>query len=365
MKIELKNFTIGQIVEGFQDNEENGVVGLNGNLNIRPAYQREFVYNDKQQVAVIDTIMKGFPLNVMYWSKNEDGTYEVLDGQQRTLSFCKYVAGAFSRNNLAFHNLTDDIQKQILNYQLYIYVCEGSTSEKLDWFKIINIAGEKLTEQELRNAVYTGTWLSDAKRYFSKTNCAAAKISDGLCAKSPIRQELLETAIDWISNGNVDEYMSKHQHDTSATELWLYFQNVMSWVKTLFRIDGKVKYKEMKSIDWGYLYNQYHTQAFDSQAICDEVAALMKDEEVEKKKGIFTYIFDRQTKHLNLRAFGENEKRTKYEQQDGICPICGKQYEYEEMEGDHIIAWSDGGKTNMENLQMLCKKCNHQKSNRY
>jgi hypothetical protein len=365
MKIELKNFTIGQIVEGFQDNEENGVVGLNGNLNIRPAYQREFVYDTKQQVAVIDTILKGFPLNVMYWSKNEDGTYEVLDGQQRTLSFCKYVAGAFSRNNLAFHNLTDDIQNKFKNYQLHIYVCEGTTSEKLDWFKIINIAGEKLTEQELRNAVYTGTWLSDAKRYFSKSNCTAAKISDGLCAKSPIRQELLETAIKWISGGKINEYMSAHQHDTSATELWLYFQNVMSWVKTLFRIDGKVKYKEMKGVDWGILYNQYHEQVFDSQAICDEVAALMKDEEVENKKGIFTYVFDRQTKHLNLRAFRENEKRTKYEQQEGICPICGEHFEYEEMEGDHITAWVDGGKTTMENLQMLCKKCNHQKSNRY
>jgi hypothetical protein len=159
--------------------------------------------------------------------------------------------------------------------------------------------------------------------------------------------------------------MSAHQHDTSATELWLYFQNVMSWVKTLFRIDGKVKYKEMKGVDWGILYNQYHTQVFDSQAICDEVAALMKDEEVEKKKGIFTYVFDHQTKHLNLRAFRENEKRTKYEQQCGICPICGEHFEYEEMEGDHITAWVDGGKTTMENLQMLCKKCNHQKSNRY
>lgn len=365
MKIELKNFTIGQIVEGFQDNDENGVVGLNGNLNIRPAYQREFVYDVKQQVAVIDTILKGFPLNVMYWSKNEDGTYEVLDGQQRTLSFCKYVANAFSYNERTFQNLTDDIRDKILNYQLYIYVCEGTTSEKLDWFKIINIAGEKLTEQELRNAVYTGTWLSDAKRHFSKSNCPAAKISDGLCAKSPIRQELLETALDWISNGKINEYMSAHQHDTSATELWLYFQNVMSWVKTLFRIDGKVKYKEMKGVDWGILYNQYHTQVFDSQAICDEVAALMADEEVEKKKGIFTFVFDHQTKHLNLRAFRENEKRTKYEQQGGICPICGEHFEYEEMEGDHITAWVDGGKTTMENLQMLCKKCNHQKSNRY
>jgi hypothetical protein len=301
----------------------------------------------------------------MYWSKNEDGTYEVLDGQQRTLSFCKYVAGAFSYNERYFSNLTDDIQNKFKNYQLHIYVCEGTTSEKLDWFKIINIAGEKLTEQELRNAVYTGTWLSDAKRYFSKSSCAAADISDGLCAKSPKRQELLETALKWISGGKINEYMSAHQHDTSATELWLYFQNVMSWVKTLFRIDGKVKYKEMKGVDWGILYNQYHEQVFDSQAICDEVAALMKDEEVENKKGIFTYIFDRQTKHLNLRAFRENEKRTKYEQQEGICPICGEHFEYEEMEGDHITAWVDGGKTTIENLQMLCKKCNHQKSNRY
>jgi len=199
MKVELQEITVGEVAERYVDNAEEGVVGYDGRLNIRPKYQREFVYDEKKRNAVIDTIFKGFPLNVIYWVKNEDGSFEVLDGQQRTISFCQYVNGDFSINNRAFHNLTETEKQQILNYKLMVYFCEGNDKEKLDWFRIVNIAGEKLTDQELRNAVYTGPWLSDAKLKFSKSNCAAYGLANKYVRGSPIRQEILETALKWIS----------------------------------------------------------------------------------------------------------------------------------------------------------------------
>jgi len=215
MKVELQEITVGEVAAGYADNAEEGVTGYNGRLNIRPKYQREFIYDVKRRNAVMDTIRKQFPLNVMYWAKNEDGTLEVLDGQQRTISFCQYVVGDYSIDNRAFHNLTQTEQEQITSYQLMIYLCEGNDREKLDWFRTVNIAGEKLFEQELRNAVYTGPWLSDAKLKFSKSNCAAYLLSKNYVSGSPIRQEILETALDWISKGEIENYMSVHQHDPS------------------------------------------------------------------------------------------------------------------------------------------------------
>ena len=210
MKIELKEITIREVSkEYFNDNEE-GVVGFNGKLNIRPKYQREFVYKDKQRDAVIETVIKNFPLNVMYWVKNEDDTYEVLDGQQRTISICEYVTSSFSLNSMYFHNLTNVEKEQILDYKLMVYFCEGNDKEKLDWFKTINIAGEKLTNQELRNAIYTGTWLTEAKKYFSKTGCAAYNIGNDYMNGSAIRQDYLETAISWLSNDNIEQYMAEN-----------------------------------------------------------------------------------------------------------------------------------------------------------
>ena len=231
MKIELKEITIKEVSEGYLNDEEEGVTGFKGNLNIRPKYQREFVYKDKQKNAVIETIRKDFPLNVMYWVKSEDGTYEVMDGQQRTISLCEYIAGNFSFNFQFFENLTDDEKEQILNYKLMVYFCEGSDKEKLDWFKTINIAGERLYEQELRNAIYTGTWLSDAKKYFSKSGCPAYGMASDYLKGSPIRQDYLQTTIDWISKGKIEEYMAKYQHKPNANELWLYFQNVTNRYK--------------------------------------------------------------------------------------------------------------------------------------
>lgn len=358
MKIELKQISIKEVTEGYKNDEEEGVVGYKGKLNIRPKYQREFVYKDKQRNAVIETINKSFPLNVMYWVKNEDGTFEVMDGQQRTISFCEYVAGKFALDFKYFHNLTNDEKDKILNYKLMIYFCEGTDKEKLDWFKIINIAGEELTEQELRNAVYTGTWLTDAKRHFSKSNCPAYNLSNNYMKGSTIRQDYLETAIGWISGGNIEEYMAKNQHKPNANELWLYFQSVINWVKTIF----PKYYKEMKGVEFGSLYNQFKDKEFDSKEIGKEVANLMQDDEIQKKSGIFSYVLTRDERYLNLRAFTDNQKREAYERQKGICPVCKEHFEIEEMEGDHTDPWHSGGKTTAENCQMLCKEDNRRKS---
>ena len=358
MKIELNEISIREVAENYVDNAEDGVVGYNGKLNIRPKYQREFVYDEKQRNAVIDTIRKGFPLNVMYWVKNEDGTYEVLDGQQRTVSFCQYINGDFSIDNRAFHNLTKTEQDLILDYKLMIYFCEGNDKEKLDWFKIINIAGEKLTDQELRNAVYTGPWLTNAKLHFSKTSCAAYLLAKDYVNGSPIRQEYLETALSWINNGNVEEYMSIHQHDPNANELWTYFRNVIEWVKLTF-----TNYrKEMKGINWGVLYNQFKTNTYDTEKLEQEIQTLMIDDDVTNKKGIYFYVLTRNEKYLNIRAFTESQKRSAYEKQNGICKNCGKHFDIKEMEADHITPWHAGGKTSVDNCQMLCKDCNRRKS---
>ena len=241
MKVELLNVTIKDVTEGYFNDAEEGVEGYDGLLDIRPKYQREFVYKDQQRDEVIRTIMRGLPLNVMYWCKvkKEDGSdgYEVMDGQQRTISFCEYVDGTFSVDEKYFSNLPSDMRERILNYELFIYVCDGTDSEKLEWFKIINIAGEKLTDQELRNAVYAGPWTADAKRYFSKTGCAAHQLASDYLSGSSIRQEYLETALEWIAtrdDDTIEGYMSKHQNDPNAYELWNYFRSVMEWVKAIF-----------------------------------------------------------------------------------------------------------------------------------
>lgn len=358
MKIELHEITVREVAENYVDNAEEGVVGYHGKLNIRPKYQREFVYDEKKRNAVLDTIRKEFPLNVMYWVKNEDGTFEVLDGQQRTISFCQYVHSDFSIDNRAFHNLTQTEKEQILDYKLMVYFCEGNDKEKLDWFKIINIAGEKLTDQELRNAVYTGTWLSNAKSIFSKTNCAAYHLSKDYVNGSPIRQEILETALSWISNGEIEKYMSIHQHDPNANELWMYFRNVIEWVQLTFTTYRK----EMKGIHWGGLYDKFNGQMFDTAKLEQEIQTLMMDDDVTNKKGIYSYVLTRNEKHLNIRAFSESQKRSAYEKQKGICSHCGKHFELKEMEADHITPWHLGGKTTAENCQMLCKDCNRTKS---
>jgi len=358
MLIELKQISIKELTTGYQDNNENGVMGYSGKLDIRPPYQREFIYKDKQRAAVIDSITKDYPLNVMYWAVREDGNFEVIDGQQRTISICQFIEGDFAFNDRYFHNLQTNEKEQLLNYKLMIYFCSGTDSEKLEWFKTINIAGEQLTDQELRNAVYSGSWVSDAKRYFSKTGCPAYGIGGDYLNGTAIRQDYLETAIRWISNDNIELYMAKNQHEANSNELWLYFQSVINWVKIVFSNYRK----EMRGVDWGFLYNTYKDTKYDSKKIETEVAKLMEDEDVGNKKGIYEYILTRKEKYLNIRAFSPNQKREAYEKQKGICPVCKKHYEIEEMEGDHITPWHEGGPTISENCQMLCKEDNRRKS---
>ncbi len=364
MEIKLTEISLRDLYEGYKNNDEEGVKAFDGKLDIRPPYQREFIYNQEQQKAVIRTVSKGFPLNVMYWATREDGTFEIIDGQQRTMSICEYLEGNFSveyegeKNPQTFNNLTSDKQENILNYKLTIYVCSGTASEKLDWFRTINIAGEKLTEQELRNAVYAGSFVTEAKKKFSKTNCLAYKIGNKYMSGSCIRQDYLETAIEWINNGNVSSYMSEHQHDENADALWQYFHNVIDWTKKVF-----TKYrKEMKSVAWGVLYNEHKDKDLDADDLETRIVELMKDSDVQKKSGIYPYVLDGDERHLNVRAFDDNTKREVYEIQKGICKICGKPFEIEQMEADHITPWHLGGHTVKENCQMLCRNCNRTKS---
>jgi hypothetical protein len=361
MKIELKEVTVGEVANGFLDSAEEGVVGYGGLLDIRPRYQREFVYDEKKRNAVIDTIRNGFPLNVMYWVITDQGTYEVMDGQQRTISFCQYVKGDFSvpvdGHPMAFHNLQPTQQKQILDYTLMIYFCSGTDKERLDWFRIINIAGERLTDQELRNAVYTGPWLTHAKSIFSKTGCPAYLLASKYMTGTPIRQDYLETAISWLSGGDIEQYMSAHQHDPNANELWSYFQAVIHWVELTF-----TRYrKEMKGVEWGGLYDQFKGGLYDTAELEDEVKALMIDDDVTRKKGIYSYVLTRDEKYLAIRAFTPAQRREAYERQGGICPRCGRHFEIDGMEADHITPWSQGGKTNAANCQMLCRDDNRRK----
>jgi len=358
MKIELREVSIREVTAGYINNDEEWVVGYGWSLNIRPKYQREFVYKDSQRDSVIDTVRKNFPLNVMYWVKNDDETYEVLDGQQRTISICEYVAWKFSLNYQYFHNLEKEEQEQILNYKLMIYFCEWDDKEKLDWFKTINIAGEKLTNQELRNAIYTWTWLTEAKKYFSKSGCPAYNIWSDYLTGSAIRQDYLETTISWISNDEIEQYMADNQKKPNANELWLYFSNLISWVNVIFP-----KYrKEMKGVWYGALYNEFKDVEFDSEKLEKEITELMQDEDVTKKSGIYSYVLTRKEKHLSIRAFTDKQKRESYERQKWICTACNNHFELNEMEADHITPWHEGWKTTAENCQMLCKNCNRTKS---
>jgi hypothetical protein len=366
MKIDLQKIKIRKVIAGYKDSAEEGVVAYSGKLDIRPKYQREFVYKEKQRDAVIETIKKGFPLNVMYWMIRDDGGYEVMDGQQRTISIGQYVNGDFSLNSRFFHNLTKEEQDKILNYELMIYLCEGTDKERIDWFTVINTYGEKVNEQEIRNAVYTGPWLSDAKLKFSKSNCAAYLLAnDGgqLVSGSPIRQDYLETALSWINDGKIEDYMAKHQHAKNADDLWDYFQDVIAWVRLVFPNYRR----EMSNVPWGMLYNQFKGKIFDSKKLEKEISELMQDEDVTKKSGIYEYVLTRNEKFLNIRSFTDKMKREAYERQKGICPHCKgenkkKKWEIEEMEADHIKPWHEGGKTTAENCQMLCKQDNRTKS---
>lgn len=317
MTIKQIEVTVGEITKDYVNNEEQGVRGYGGRLDIRPPYQREFIYNDKEQQAVITTVLNGYPLNVMYWVKRgEDAEcpYEIMDGQQRTLSLCEYVAGKFSYEFRNFFNQPADIQKRILDYKLTIYVCEGKASEKLEWFKTINIAGKPLNEQEINNAVYAGPFVTDAKRHFSKSNCGAYRLGRNLVNGTPLRQDYLKKALEWIAdhetrNGKRQSavgYMAEHQHDPNANNLWTYFQNVLNWAITNF--DMKKFKTIMKGLDWAKFYDENSRKTLDVEAMAKRISMLMTDGEIQRKAGIIPYVLTGDERCLDLRSFPENIK---------------------------------------------------------
>ena len=370
MTIKQIEVTVGQITQGYVNNDELGVRGYNGRLDIRPPYQREFIYNEKEQQAVITTVLHGYPLNVMYWVKRSDDAdcpYEVMDGQQRTLSLCEYVAGKFSYDFKNFFNQPEDVQRKILNYPLTVYVCEGDASEKLEWFQTINIAGKPLNEQEINNAIFAGPFVSDAKRHFSKSNCGAYRLGKDLVNGTPIRQDFLKKALEWMADHETREghrmsavsYMSAHQHDPNANNLWQYFQTVLNWAMNNF--DMKKYKKIMKGLDWAKLYDKYHTETLDTVALGKRISELMRDSEIQKQVGIIPYVLTGDEHYLDLRAFPEDIKLAVWEKQNHICPHCNKEFDFEFMEGDHITPWREGGRTVAENCQMLCRECNRRK----
>ncbi|MBO7609619.1 MAG: HNH endonuclease [Muribaculaceae bacterium] len=370
MTIKQIEVTVGEITQGYINNDEQGVRGYNGLLDIRPPYQREFIYNDKEQQAVINTVLHGYPLNVMYWVKrglDAECPYEVMDGQQRTLSLCEYVAGKFSFEFKNFFNQPADIQKRIMEYPLTVYVCEGEASEKLEWFKTINIAGKPLNEQEINNAIFAGPFVSDAKRHFSKSNCGAYRLGKDLVNGTPIRQDFLKKALEWMADHEQREdkaqsavgYMAQHQHDPNANNLWTYFQNVLNWAITNF--DMKRFKKIMKGLDWALFYDRFHEYTLDTVTLAKEISQLLRDSEIQKQNGIIPYVLTHDERYLDLRAFPEDIKLAVWEQQEHRCKMCGKEFDIEFMEGDHIKPWREGGRTVVENCQMLCRDCNRHK----
>ena len=375
--------TIRDLVKGYKNSDEDGVYGFGGDLIIRPEFQREFVYKDAQRDAVVDSVMNGYPIGIMYWSLNKSGKYECLDGQQRTISICDYVNNRFSVKIAGypkiFSNLNEDEKESILNYEVTVYIFSGNETERLEWFKRINTQGEKLNNQELLNAVYTGTWLNDARKYFSKRGCRAIDVGKGYITGNAIEQVYLRKVLTWASDSegikHIEDYMSKHQNDKDASNLWVYYQNVINWAKIHFSyVEKKIREKQ----DWGILYNKYHNKTFNPVELESEINKLIGDDEVTNHNGIIPYVLSDKTpsdeRYLTLRSFSDAVKRRVYNNQTdkakangtSNCPYCAEKtvktiYLYTEMEGDHIVPWSKGGKTEESNLQMLCRSCNNNK----
>lgn len=370
MTIKQIEVTIRELTKGYTNNDEQGVRGYDGKLDIRPPYQRNFIYSEKEQQAVINTVLHGYPLNTMYWVKRREDAecpYEVMDGQQRTMSICEYVDGKFSFDFKNFFNLTENIQKQFLDYKLTVYICEGEENEKLEWFKTINIAGKPLNEQEINNAIFAGPFVSDAKRHFSKPNGGAVRLGKDLVNGQAQRQDYLKKALEWMADHETRGgqrqtavgYMAAHQHDPNANNLWSYFQTVLNWTITNF--DMKRFKNIMGGLDWAYLYDKYGSATLDTEALAKRISTLMRDSEIQKKSGIIPYVLTGDEHYLDLRSFPEDIKLAVWEKQKHICPLCNREFDFEFMQGDHIVPWCKGGRTVEENCQMLCCECNGRK----
>ena len=385
----ITNLTVKDVCEGFVYNslEEKGLFGPNGQLIIQPEYQRNYIYNDgKKDVAVIQSILSGYPLGLIYFNKREDGKLEILDGQQRITSIGRFTTGKFAIkiNGMEqyFSGLATNLQDKIMNYPFLIYECEGAESEIKEWFKTINMAGVPLVEQELLNSIYSGQFVSLAKAEFSNSLNANVQKWSNFISGNVKRQAYLERALEWVSNSKnktIEEYMSQHRHDNNIKELKTYFDCVIEWIEKVF----KDVEPEMRGLEWGRLYETYHNKPYSQKEVSEKVHKLYEDPYVKGKKGIFEFILggEKHTELLEVRIFDLATKRSRYAEQTADakkkgksnCPVCAtssnqatkqKIWAFNDMEADHITAWSKGGKTTPENCQMLCSTHNKAKGNK-
>lgn len=388
MRTELHQYSIRDIVDGFVYNEleGRGLFGLSGRLVIQPEYQRHYIYNDgKKDVAVIDSILKGYPLGLIYFNVSGD-QLEVLDGQQRITSVGRFVTGKFAikvdGREQTFSSLPSNTQSLILDSELLVYECEGTESEIKEWFRTINIAGVPLTAQELRNSIYSGPFVTAAKAEYSNSNNANQQKWSAYIKGDPKRQEILEAALRWVSAAQgmtIDAYLAQHRTDTEITELKAYFTSVIDWIGSVFT---SVPQKEMRGLEWGELYEQYHNTAYDASAIKASVEALYGDPAVTSRKGIYEYLLSGKSRPqlLEVRFFDDRTKQAAYARQTeaarqrGVsnCSTCAsvdnankaRIYRLNEMEADHVTAWSRGGQSDAANCEMLCVPHNRAKGNR-
>lgn len=387
MKVTLNtDYTVRQICEGFVYNEYEGkgLFGLSGKLVIQPEYQRNYIYADgKRDVAVIDSLLKGYPLGLIYFNKASEDMFEILDGQQRITSIGRFVTDKFAIKDSHgmeqyFSGLAQNLQDKIMDTALTVYICEGEESEVKEWFKTINIAGIPLNNQELLNAIYSGPFVTKAKEEFSNSQNANVQKWSAYISGSVNRQDFLATALKWVSKGNIDAYMSQHRKDADILELKTYFTSVIDWITSVFT-DVE---SGMKGLEWGVLYEKYHNNAYNPSEVHQKVQALLADDFVKDAKNIYEFILGgcTDTKLLNIRIFDDRTKKTVYQkqtqeaQQQGKsnCPLCAighdanktKIWKQSEMDADHVTAWSKGGATDISNCQMLCKTHNRAKGNR-
>ncbi len=380
------NITIEEICKGFTYNEYEGkgLFGLSGKLTIQPEYQRNYIYADGvKDVAVIDSILKGYPLGLIYFNKIDNDKYEILDGQQRITSIGRFVTNRFAikdKNGIEqiFKSLAENIQKKILKTKLLIYICEGEEDEIKEWFKTINIAGVPLKEQELLNAIYSGKFVTLCKEEFSNSRNANITKWSAYIKGSADRQDFLERALDWVSKGNIDSYMAQHRHDDNISEIKRYFNSVIDWASGVF---NNIE-KEMCGLEWGRLYELYYKQAYDPSEVQKKINQLYGDSFVKNRKGIFEFILggSQDYKLLDIRIFDDAIKKKVYKDQTTIaeekgisnCPLCvvgnnsnkTKIWKLSEMDADHVTAWSKGGNTDISNCEMLCKSHNRAKGNK-
>lgn len=387
MEKELKIYTVKELCEGFTYSELDGkgLYGLAGKLTIQPEYQRNYLYsenNSQKEAAVIDSVLKKYPLGLLYFNKLPDGRLEVLDGQQRITSLGRYLIGKFSYmkkgDPYKFKSLNEEEKKLIEDTPLLTYICEGTEAEIKEWFEIINIGGIKLNDQEKLNAIYSGPFVSAARKEFSNKEDTRIQKWGWYISGSANRQEILQEALRWVSHGNIKDYMQEHRRDTDIRELKSYFNDVISWIEQTF----DDVYPKMKGLNWGELYEKYHNNPYDHIKVSQKVKELYNDTCVQDKKNVFEYVLGdcKDTKLLNVRVFDDNTKRRVYDRQtvdakkkhESNCPLCAvghdankdKIWALKEMDADHVQAWSKDGATDESNCQMLCKTHNRAKGNR-